>query len=139
MVRKYKSPYHTMLSKLIEEDSLNDTERNLFDVLATTMKSYTIQELVRVVLGWNSKSKGRNPNLELEISDAIDNLQHRAIPIVQQDKKTYYLADKMGAIREMIATREKEIEHLQHNLKVLYVNYGRQIDLYRKLTQDEKD
>lgn len=54
-----------MLSELIEEDSLNDTERNLFDVLATTRESYTIQELVRVVLGWNSKSKGRKPNLEL--------------------------------------------------------------------------
>lgn len=138
MIRKYTCPYHTMLSELIEGDSLNDTERNLFDVLATTRKSYTIQELVRVVLGWNSKSKGRNPKLELEISDAIENLQVRAIPIVRQGKNNYCLADKMGAIRDMISTREEEIKHLQHNLKVLYVNYGRQIDLYSKLTQDEK-
>lgn len=125
-----------MLAELMKDDNLNDVERNIFDILATVSEPYSVRELVRVVLGWNSKYKGRNAKLELEIRDALESLQGRAVPIVQQSSTTYYLADNLEVVVNMITAREKEIQYSQHKLAVLWINYGRQVDLYHKLKND---
>ena len=125
-----------MLAELMKDDNLNDVERNIFDILATVSEPYSVRELVRVVLGWNSKYKGRNAKLELEIRDALESFQGRAVPIVQQSSTTYYLADNLEVVVKMIKAREKEIQYSQHKLAVLWINYGRQVDLYHKLKND---
>jgi len=51
MTRKYRSPYHNMLAELMKDDNLNDVERNIFDILATVSRPYSVRELVQVVLG----------------------------------------------------------------------------------------
>jgi hypothetical protein len=136
MIIKYQSPYHNMLAELVKNDYLNDVEHKIFDILATARKPYSVRELGRVVFGLNSKCKGLTPTQELEIRDAIESLQSRAIPIVQCKRVKYYLADNIEIVINMILGEEKKIEYLQNKLKVLWINYGRQVDQYHKLKND---
>jgi hypothetical protein len=134
---EYRSPYHKLLAELMKSNCLNDVEQKIFDILATKNRPISVPELVRMVFGNHPKDKRHKAAQELEIRDAIEGLQGRAVPILEGYRGKYELATDLQGVVNMIEAEEKRIERANYNLKVMWINYGRQIDLYHKLTGDE--
>ena len=134
---EYKLPYHNLLAELMKNNWLNDVEQKIFGILATISKPLSVPELAKMIFGNHSKDKRRKAAQELEIRDAIESLQGRAIPILEGYRGKYELATDLQGVINMITSEEKRIEREQYNLKVMWINYGRQIDLYHKMTSDE--
>jgi hypothetical protein len=126
-----------LLADLIKDCCLNEVEGKVFDIFATKEQAFSVKELARMVFGNALKNKRRKAELELEISDAIESLRGRAVPILKGYRGKYELANDLQSVVNMITEEEKKVEYAQYNLKVQWINYGRQIDSYHKLNKDE--
>ncbi len=137
MTVQYELPYHNILADLLKDDDLTETEKKIFDVLASARVPFTRRRLAWMVFGGSYGGNTRHYKQEREIRDGIEKLQEYGAPIISCGYE-YYLGNDPALLRDMIFSLESKISQLQDRVDRMRVCYGRQIGPFRELINGAK-
>ena len=140
MTDQPRSQFHISLSNFVEKSCHDEDVLRIFEIFLEQQCPMTLEELAEHVFDEEApeeeyfvleyEEKHDNVFRDTHVREGIAELQALAVPILKSEDGKYRLGNSIDEIWEMMSSLEDEIKDLNGTLNLMYMNFGRQLEVY---------
>ena len=140
MTDQSRSQFYISLSNFVEKSCHDEDVLRIFEIFLEQQCPMTLEELAEHVFDEEApeeeyfvleyEEKHDNVFRDTHVREGIAELQALAVPILKSEDGKYRLGNSIDEIWEMMSSLEDEIKDLNGTLNLMYMNFGRQLEVY---------